>query len=513
MNIFRASLLFFTSAIHAPTESFLIQSFSQSKKVLTKPKPVHFYNTKIYTSNLKTSPLKMMTTASKDNHHQNKLISISSAFDGGNGKLDKVVGNTVYINIEKDPYTELERTEHFQYFNFRSTVAVEKLREDHNQTSDAVTLKYVLSNAKQCSYPIAWDGTTTFVSNTPYDPHSWRRIQNTSYDASTGELSWTYDHSSTSSSVYFSYFPPYSYCRHLSLIAKCDASPSAKVYSLGQSLEGREMDCVQIGSGKLICWIIHRQHPGETMAEFYAEGLLERLLGLNMDGSVDGLVKDILQKYTFYIVPNMCPDGGVRGHLRTNFIGSNLNREWTSSGSKEDGTFYDAPTLERSPEVYYVLKKMDETGVDAFLDVHGDEELPFNFLAGSEGCANWSKRLEVLHGAFLSKYSEVNSDMQALVAYEPEEPGQGRTNVCSNQIAIRFDCLAATLEQPFKDCLSNPDPERGWNPARAKMLGASVLEALSYVAPFLRTDGDFWTGRFSEHEKYVKPTSNYKSLE
>jgi murein tripeptide amidase MpaA len=52
------------------------------------------------------------------------------------------------------------------------------------------------------------------------------------------------------------------------------------------------------------------------MAEYFAEGLLERLLGI--EGSVDGLVAQLLQKYTFYIVPNMCPDGSVHGYLRTN---------------------------------------------------------------------------------------------------------------------------------------------------------------------------------------------------
>jgi len=41
-----------------------------------------------------------------------------------------------------------------------------------------------------------------------------------------------------------------------------------------------------------------------------------------------------------------------------------------------------APTLERSPEVYHTLKAMDKTGVDVFVDVHGDEALPFNFIAG-----------------------------------------------------------------------------------------------------------------------------------
>lgn len=48
-------------------------------------------------------------------------VSISSAFDGGNGKLNKfdiVDGQpTVFVDIEKDPYTELEKLFHSQYFN------------------------------------------------------------------------------------------------------------------------------------------------------------------------------------------------------------------------------------------------------------------------------------------------------------------------------------------------------------------------------------------------------------
>ena len=70
--------------------------------------------------------------------------------------------------------------------------------------------------------------------------------------------------------------------RHLDLVAHCaaakDAAPGLSVRSLGQTLDGREMDCVSVGTGPLQAWVIHRQHPGESMAEFFAEGLLGRLL-------------------------------------------------------------------------------------------------------------------------------------------------------------------------------------------------------------------------------------------
>ena len=439
-------------------------------------------------------------------------VSISDAFDGGNGNINRIetINDqlTVYVDMKNDPFTELEQVHHSQYFSFRSTV----------KGSSGKSVKYVLANAGDASYPSAWEGSTTFCSTTPSIPSSWRRKLDTSYDTTTGELSWTHEHDSdsSSSSIYFAYFPPFSYDRHLHLIAQCEAAPSASVESLGQTLDGREMECITVGTGDKICWIIHRQHPGENMAEFYAEGLLTRLLGLGgNDYAVDGQVRDVLKMFTFYIVPNMCPDGAFRGHLRTNAQGQNLNREWCSTGSVGDDDYYEAPTLKRSPEVYHILKKMDETGCDAFLDVHGDEELPFNFLAGGEGCPNWGPRLKHLHGAFLAKYSRVNSDMQVPVGYNPEDTGNGRMNVCSNQITSRFNCFAATLEMPFKDCMSNPDPERGWNGARAAMLGSSVLEALAYVGPFLRLEDE----KELEHafdlvkdDAYVRPSADYKSI-
>ncbi len=63
---------------------------------------------------------------------------------------------------------------------------------------------------------------------------------------------------------------------------------------------------------------------------------------------------------------NMNPDGSARGHLRTNAVGSNLNREWAT------------PSTEFSPEVLCVRNEMEKQGVDYCLDVHGDEGHPYN---------------------------------------------------------------------------------------------------------------------------------------
>jgi murein tripeptide amidase MpaA len=410
-------------------------------------------------------------------------VSISDSFDGGNieylGEDVGPDGPVVRLNIKKDPYTELEQTHHCQSFLFRSLCS-----------NGEEEIQYVIENAGETSYAKALEESTVFFSRTIDDPYSWKRIVDTKYE--NGRLFWN-----QKGNGYFAYFPPYSYNRHLELIEKC----GNKAFSLGKTLDGRDIGCDRFGTGDKICWIIHRQHPGENMAEYFAEGLLERLLG--NEGSMDGLTSQVLQQYTFYIVPNMNLDGGVRGHIRTNAQGQNLNREWASTGD------YEAPSLERSPEVYHVLRKMDETGVDVFFDVHGDEVLPYNFLAGSEGMPNWGPRLKSLHGAFLAAYERANSDMQRTYGYSPDAPGEGKVNICSNQIALRFDCLSATLEMPFKDCWTNPNPEVGWSPARAKQLGYSILDPLNYVDPYLRDETEFWK-KLPTEDAYIAPTPNYR---
>ena len=122
-------------------------------------------------------------------------------------------------------------------------------------------------------------------------------------------------------------------------------------------------------------WIIARQHPGETMAEWFVEGLLQRLLD-----PADAVSRELQRMATFYIVPNMNPDGSVLGNLRTNAAGANLNREWLQ------------PSAERSPEVLAVRDALHATGCDAFFDIHGDEVLPYVFIAGCEMLPGFSAR-------------------------------------------------------------------------------------------------------------------------
>jgi murein tripeptide amidase MpaA len=126
---------------------------------------------------------------------------------------------------------------------------------------------------------------------------------------------------------------------------------------------------------------------------------------------------------------------------------------------------------------------MDVSGVDFCLDVHGDEELPYNFLSGAEGIEGYNEsRLPFLCDVFAAAYERANPDLQREYGYPVTAPGKANMTMCTNAVAARFHCPAYTLEMPFKDNANAPDLIYGWSPDRAAHLGASSLDALFKLA-------------------------------
>jgi len=263
----------------------------------------------------------------------------------------------------------------------------------------------------------------------------------------------------------------------LNLLTRCSMSPRAQVRTIGSTLDGRSLDLVEFGTGPLHVWATARQHPGETQGSWWMEGFISRLLD-----PADGLSTKILQDATVHVVPCMNPDGCFRGHLRTNALGYNLNREWRDTDN------YQAPSLERSPEVFHVLREIRATGCDMMMDIHGDETLPHNFLSGSEGVPKWQNgpRLKRLQDGFLVALMQATPDMQNTVKYPINSPNGANLSVGSKYIAETFDCLSFTIEMPFKDTADHPHPVQGWCPERAMNFGAAFVNAVAAMLPHLR---------------------------
>ena len=375
-------------------------------------------------------------------------MHITANFDSGNIQvISSDNADNIRLAIKKD-----HQSDFYQWFHFKLFA---EAGEEHVMT---------IENASDSAYPDGWKEYQALAS---YDRETWFRVP-TEYNGK--EL--TIRHTPEQESVYYAYFIPYSYERHQDLVQSAQQSIYCYHELLGETIDGRELNLLVIGEPaehKNTIWVTARQHPGESMAEWFMEGLITRLLD-----DEDGVARKLLDENVFYVVPNMNPDGSVRGHLRTNAVGTNLNREWAE------------PSLEKSPEVFYVLKRMQETGVDMFLDVHGDEALPYNFVAGCEGIPSYDERHKDLEETFKSAFLAATPEFQTQYGYELDEPGKANMTVANSAVGERFKCLSYTLEMPFKDNADLPDEDFGWSVARCQRLGEDVLTAILAVSPKLR---------------------------
>lgn len=372
------------------------------------------------------------------------MLSISSAFDGGSISVVRCErADDIELSIPKDKGSEFA-----QWFYFRLSGA------------GGEPCRIRLAGLEASAYPLGWPDYRPLVSE---DRVSWTRAP-ASYDKAAGGGTLTIELTPETNAVYIAYFVPYTFERHLDLVAETAQMPGVRLESLGKTLDGRDMDLVSMGEGPLALWFIARQHPGETMAEWWMEGALDRLTD-----PADPVARVLREKATLYIVPNMNPDGSARGHLRTNALGVNLNREWH------------APSLGSSPEVYYVLERMKETGVDFCLDVHGDEAISNVFLAGFEGIPSHDAGNQAKFDSFAARLKRLSPDFQTEEGYPVSAPGKANLSICTNALAERFGCLSATLEMPFKDTKAGANELTGWSPERSMLLARDCLAATMEV--------------------------------
>lgn len=370
-------------------------------------------------------------------------IKINTNFDGGS-IIAHDISNPSHLKfkVRNDTNSEFAQWFYFQLNNIKSR-----------------SLTISLVDLDKTAYTKGWINYNVCAS---YDNKNWFRIKS---NFTANELSWQIN--STTNTIYFAYFEPYSYSRHLNLIAKSNSLPNTMHEIIGLTTQNRPLDLLTIGNpstAKYKIWIIARQHPGETMAQWLTEGLIDKLLD-----SQDSSSLELLRSCVFYIVPNMNPDGTYLGNLRTNSNGVNLNRQWQD------------PNPETCPEVYYVRNKMLETGVNIFFDIHGDEEIPYVFTAGCQENPSFSQHQARLSEFFEQIFPLINPDYQTKHGYTADQFGPETLTMATNWVGDKFNCLAYTLELPFKDNANLPDSKNGWNGKRSYLFGQSLVTGINLL--------------------------------
>jgi murein tripeptide amidase MpaA len=377
-------------------------------------------------------------------------ISITSQFDAG--AIDVLSTDdpaAIRLRVRPDSHADFA-----QWFYFR----VSGVRDE--------PLTMTFENAADCAFADGWRDYRAVAS---YDRINWFRVP-TRYDGRVLSI----EHTPDFDAVYYAYFEPYSEERHAGFLGAVQQMPHATLTEIGRTVQGRPMSLVTLGLSeeaeqpakpKKNVWIIARQHPGETMAEWFVEGLIKRLAGWG-DWAGDPVARLIFDHAVFHIVPNMNPDGSALGNLRTNAAGANLNREWME------------PDAARSPEVLAVRNAIHALGCDLFFDIHGDEALPYVFVAGSEMLPGFTEKQAQEQKAFIECFKQASPDFQDVYGYEASKYQTDALKLASKYVGNEFGCLSLTLEMPFKDNANLPDERVGWNGERSAALGASMLQAI-----------------------------------
>jgi murein tripeptide amidase MpaA len=362
-------------------------------------------------------------------------LEIDADFHGGNIVVQNVSDAAADLTIRRDANGPW-----FQWFSFRVCGGAGR----------ALTLRII--NAGAASYALGWEGYRACVSA---DGETWTRADTAFTD---GVLEVR--HRCVTDDLQVAYFPPYDDKRHAALLARARAG-GARTEVLGRSVDGRPIDRLTLGSGRRQVWLLGRQHSGETMASWWMEGALDRLLD-----PADETAQALLASATVHLAPLVNVDGAARGHLRGNAAGLDLNRQWH------------APDPGTAPEVAALLAAMDRTGVDFSLDVHGDETLPHVFVDG----ADVDPQATALQIAGIERFKQTllaaTPAFQTKVGYPATYAGDEAPGMCTRAVARRYGAVSLTLEMPFKESVEAPDAIAGWSVGASRRLGYDTLPAV-----------------------------------
>ncbi len=228
-----------------------------------------------------------------------------------------------------------------------------------------------------------------------YDREDWFRIP-VEFDGSS--LSWS--HKPERDRVWYAYHPPYSEERRFApagtLLRRARWRRSR---ASATRWKAAAIDLVTVGEpgpGKKVCWIIARQHPGESQTEFGSEAVLDRLLDV-----ADPVSRRLLKRAVFHIVPNMNPDGSFNGYHRYNAGFIDLNRAWSNT------------TVEKSPRSGTCASACARPAVDFCYDIHADESNHYPWPVRPVGVPSWSaeagRSAEAFRGGAAPRRSRIHA--------------------------------------------------------------------------------------------------------
>ncbi len=170
-------------------------------------------------------------------------LTINASFDGGNIRVVGVEGDRSTWRSSRTRISDF-----YQWFYFRSGREGPDTDLPHPERSGFGLSRWLAELSGPClDRPAEWRMTPTVTD---------------------GVLEWQW--TGESDLAWFAYFEPYTMERHHDLVARI-AAKGVYHEEIGQTLDGQPIDYFRLGSGPKQVWLYARQHPGESMAEWWME--------------------------------------------------------------------------------------------------------------------------------------------------------------------------------------------------------------------------------------------------
>lgn len=277
-------------------------------------------------------------------------------------------------------------------------------------------------------------------------------------------LSFSFEFDYEEDEVYVAHCYPYTYRDLKDFLKKtCNDKKSDRVRKteLCKSLGGNSLDYViitnfespeaEIANREAVV-ITARVHPGETVASFIVEGILQFLVG-DSDAA-----KELRSTYVFKVIPMLNPDGVALGNYRWSLSGQDLNRQWIGA------------TARLFPEIFYTKQMMHKTiasrPIYLFMDIHGHSRKKNLFMYGCSNKNTDKRNAEKLFPLVYSKNHPSFSFDDCSFNVQKDKESTGRVVVRREFNVVNSFTLEASFWGPnvgrFTDCHFTPTQLRDW---------------------------------------------------
>ena len=194
-------------------------------------------------------------------------------------------------------------------------------------------------------------------------------------------VSFTHTFEYSDDLCYFTFCHPYTYTdlQNYLIDAQTDDNKSKRFRrtTLCNTIAGNACDLLTITApcesiedlkSRVVVILTARVHPGESNASWIMQGILDFLLGDDIEAEA------LRRRIVFKIVPMLNPDGVINGNYRTSLAGCDLNRVWDRPDSKKHPTIYYTKEL--------VMRLAKTRTVAMMIDIHGHSRKQGIFFYG-----------------------------------------------------------------------------------------------------------------------------------